>query len=120
MARFLYDIVAQYHFLQLFKSLAVMRGTQNQLERFRTIAKKLVDDHSAEIYVRNAVNESENSPADNAYYNHLDSLGKELNERAEQFIGDYKTVNDDVKSQIWDTCKKYIDQFIQRNQPSFY
>lgn len=95
-----------------------MKGTQNQLERFRSIAKRLVDEHSAEVFVRSALS-SENS-ADDVYYNHLDVLGKELNEQAEQFIGTYKAVNEDVKSEIWNTCRKYIDLFMRRNQPSFY
>jgi len=95
-----------------------MKGTQNQLERFRSIAKRLVDEHSAEVYVRNILS-SENG-TDDVYYSHLDVLGKQLNEQAEQFIGTFKGVNEEVKSQIWDTCKKYMDQFVRRNQPSFY
>ncbi|HRO42291.1 MAG TPA: hypothetical protein PL009_05620 [Flavipsychrobacter sp.] len=95
-----------------------MRGTQNQLERFRSIAKKLVDEHSAEVFVRSAFS-SENG-TDDVYFRHLDVLDKELNEQAEQFIGTYKAVNDEVKTEIWDTCRKYIDQFVKRNQPTFY
>lgn len=98
-----------------------MKGTQNQLERFRTIAKKLVDEHSAEIFTRNAISsEGKYSVTDDAYYSHLDVLGKELNEQAEQFIGAFRAVSEDVRNEIWETCRKYIDQFVRRNQPSFY
>jgi len=95
-----------------------MKGTQNQLERFRNIAKRLVDEHSAEVFVRSAL--SSEHGTDDVYYSHLDVLGKELNEQAEQFIGTFRAVNDEVKTQIWDTCRKYMDQFVRRNQPSFY
>lgn len=98
-----------------------MKGSQNQLERFRTIAKKLVDDHSAEVFTRSAIS-SEGKPAlaDDVYYSHLDVLGRELNEQAEQFIGNFKAVSDEVKTEIWNTCRKYLDQFARRNQPSYY
>lgn len=95
-----------------------MKGTQNQLERFRSIAKRLVDEHSAEVFVRSAVSTEQGT--DEVYYSHLDVLGKELNEQAQKFIGMYKAVNEDVKTEIWDTCRKYIDQFVRRNQPSYY
>ncbi len=98
-----------------------MKGTQNQLERFRTIAKKLVDEHSAEVFVRSAISsDGRHTLTDDVFYNHLDVLGKELNEQAEQFIASFKGVNEDVKSEIWNTCKKYMDQFMRRNQPSYY
>jgi hypothetical protein len=98
-----------------------MKGTQNQLERFRSIAKRLVDEHSAEVFIRSAMGaERENSLTDDVYYSHLDILGKELNEQAQHFIGTYKAVGEDVKSEIWNTCKRYIDQFVRRNQPSYY
>lgn len=95
-----------------------MKGTQNQLERFRSIAKRLVDEHSAEVFVRGAC--SSERGTDDVYYNHLDVLGKELNEQAEQFIGTYKAVGEDVKAEIWNTCRKYIEQFAKRNHPSYY
>jgi hypothetical protein len=98
-----------------------MRSTQNQLDRFRTIAKRLVDEHSAEVFTRTAISsEGRQNVLDDVYYSHLDVLGKELNEQAEQFITSFKTVNEDVKSEIWTTCRRYIDQFIKRNQPSYY
>lgn len=95
-----------------------MKGTQNQLERFQSIAKKLVDEHSAEVFTGSHL--CSETGTDNVYYSHLDVLGRELNEQAERFISMYKEVNEDVKSAIWDTCRKYIDQFVRRNQPSFY
>ncbi len=98
-----------------------MRSTQNKLDRFRTIAKRLVDEHSAEVFTRTTISsEGRQNVLDDVYFNHLDVLGKELNEQAEQFITSVKTVNEEVKSEIWNTCKRYIDQFIKRNQPSYY
>lgn len=95
-----------------------MRGNQNMLERFRSIAKRLVDEHSAEVFVRKAVRAE--SGADEVYYHQLDDLGRQLNEQAEQFIGGYKTVSDDLKTEIWDTCRKYVEQFVKRNHPGLY
>ena len=98
-----------------------MRSSQNQLDRFRTIAKKLVDEHSAEVFTRTAISsEGRQTGLDDVYYRHLDVLGKQLNEQAEQFITSFKAVNDEVKSEIWNTCRRYMDQFIKRNQPSYY
>ena len=100
---------------------AVMRSTQNQLDRFRTIAKKLVDEHSAEVFTRTAMcSDGRENVLDDVYYSHLDKLGQQLNEQAEQFITSVRTVNEEVKTEIWNTCKRYIDQFIRRNQPSYY
>jgi hypothetical protein len=98
-----------------------MRGEQNQVERFRTIAKRLVDDHSAECFTKSAISSGNGQTVvDDVYYNHLDELGRELNEQAEQFLTSFKGVKEDVKSEIWNTCKKYIDLFIRRNQTSSY
>jgi hypothetical protein len=98
-----------------------MKSTQNQLDRFRTIAKKLVDDHSAEVFTRAAITaDSKPNGVDDVYYSHLDELGRELNRQAEQFLTSFKAVNEDVKSEIWNTCKRYTEQFIKRNQPSYY
>ena len=98
-----------------------MRSTQNQVDRFRAIAKRLVDEHSAEVFTRTAISsDGRQNVLDDVYYNHLDVLGKELNEQAEQFITSYKPVNEDVKSEIWNTCRRYIDQFAKRNQQSYY
>ncbi|RYZ52272.1 MAG: hypothetical protein EOP49_09810 [Sphingobacteriales bacterium] len=98
-----------------------MKGAQNQLERFRSIAKKLVDDHSAELFTRDGIRASgRETIVDDAYFNHLDVLGRELNEQAVQFLGSFRSVNDEVKTEIWDVCKRYIDQFAKRNQPSIF
>ncbi len=98
-----------------------MKGTQNQIERFRAIAKRLVDEHSAEVFVRSAItSEGKHNLTDEVFYNHLDVLGRELNEQAEQFIGTFKGVSEEVKIEIWNTCRKYLDQFMERNQPSYY
>jgi len=103
------------------KKAAIMRGLQNKLERFRNIAKKLVDEHSAEVFTRRATFREGGFPmTDDVYHNHLDVLDKELNEQAEQFISNFKEVNEHVKKEIWNTCKRYIDQFAQRNQPKYY
>jgi len=117
MARFLQfcDSNTDFH---IFLKFAVMKGMQNQLERFRSIAKKLVDEHSAEVFVRSAICRERGT--DDIFFRHLDVLGRELNEQAEHFIGLYKTVDEEVKTEIWDTCRKYIDQFSKRNQPSVY
>ncbi len=95
-----------------------MKGVQNQVERFRSIAKRLVDEHSAEVFVWSALC-SEKGTSD-VYYSHLDDLNKELKEQAEQFIRNFKSVDDNVKSEIWSTCRKYIEQFARRNQPNYY
>jgi hypothetical protein len=97
-----------------------MKGAQNQVERFQNIAKKLVDDHSAELFVREGIRPGRESIIDDAFYSHLDVLGRELKEQAEQFLGSFRTVNEEVKTQIWDVCKRYVDQFAKRNQPSVY
>jgi hypothetical protein len=97
-----------------------MRGEQNQVERFRTIAKRLVDDHSAECFTKSTISSGNGHVIDDVYYNHLDVLGRELNDQAEQFLSSFKEVKEDVKSEIWNTCKKYIDLFMRRNQTSSY
>lgn len=95
-----------------------MKNYQNQLDRFCNIAKRLVDDHSAEFYTRSQLGSYQIT--NDVYYSHLDGLSKQLNERAEQFITSAKAGSDDLKSEIWDTCRKYIDQFVQRNEPRGY
>lgn len=47
-----------------------MKNYQNQLERFRNIAKRLVDDHCAALH------------NDEAYKAHLDALMNQLEEHA--------------------------------------
>jgi hypothetical protein len=97
-----------------------MKNYQNQLDRFCDIAKKLVDDHSAELFTRYHVStEGQHNVINDAYYQHLDVLGKQLDEQAQQFItsSNVRTRNEHLKSDIWSTCKKYIDQFVKRNEP---
>lgn len=94
-----------------------MKNYQNQLDRFSDIAKKLVDNHSADMFNLNRA--TSGAPDGNpyvAYTSHLDSLGKELDEHAQQFA--QKVSDDKLKTDIWGMCKKYLDQFVKRNQPS--
>ncbi len=93
-----------------------MKSYQNQLERFRAIAKKLVDDHSAELF--NSYQFSTGITHD-VYMSHLDTLGKQLDEQAKAFIGTNHANNDSFRSEIWNTCKKYLEQFVKRNQEVF-
>lgn len=95
-----------------------MKSYQNQLDRFRDIAKRLVDDHSAELFTGSrTVADGRRQVVNEAYFNHLDVLGKQLDEHAQKFIGGARTGSEDLKSEIWNTCKKYLDQFVKRNQP---
>ncbi len=87
-----------------------MSNYQNQLDRFRTIAKKLVDDHCAALFTSRKVEQITTDP----FSTHFDSLGKQLDEQAHQFISDNKPANDSLRSEIWDTCKKYLEQFVKR------
>lgn len=90
------------------------------MERFRTIAKRLVDDHSAQLFTTTGLEEDEVNPTA-AYYSHLDSLGRELNQQAEAFMStSAKSIGTELRAKIWDTCKKYIEQFTRRNQPGMY
>ncbi len=84
-----------------------MKNYQNQLERFRNIAKRLVDDHSAALH------------NDEAYSAHLDALRKQLEEHAQQFMASAKTNTDYIKSDIKSLCNKYTDLFIRRNQTAY-
>ena len=95
-----------------------MKNYQNQVDRFRDIAKKLVDDHSAELFTRTHVTANGvHNVMNDAYYNHLDVLGRQLDEQAQQFISMRKN-NENLKSDIWSTCKRYLDLFVKRNQPN--
>ncbi|OSZ78482.1 hypothetical protein CAP35_09585 [Chitinophagaceae bacterium IBVUCB1] len=84
-----------------------MKNYNNQLERFRMIAKRLVDDHSAALH------------NDEAYTAHLDALMKQLEEQAQQFIASAKTNTDYIKTDIKSLCNKYTDLFIRRNQAAY-
>lgn len=92
-----------------------MKHYQNQLDRFSSIAKRLVDDHSAELYTHYQLGSYQ--VVNDVYHNHLDVLGRQLNEQAEHFIGSSSQGSDELKTDIWETCRKYIDQFMKRNEP---
>ena len=95
-----------------------MKNYQNQLDRFSDIAKKLVDNHSADMF--NVGRAATSGPGDPqaAYSNHLDNLGKELDQHAQQFLTSGQKVSDEnLKTDIWGICRKYLDQFVKRNQP---
>jgi|GEM_PF-1138219 len=89
-----------------------MKLHQNRLDRFSVIAKKLVDEHSAELF-----SESRLSDSDDIYNNHFQNLGKQLEEYAREFINSCKVQNDQLKNDIWYTCNKYLDLFASINQP---
>lgn len=96
-----------------------MKNYQNQLDRFCDIAKKLVDDHSAELFAGYRISTGGKPGTQDAYFQHLDTLGKQLDEQAHQFIGSarVRTGSESLKSDIWNTCRKYLDQFVKRNEP---
>lgn len=96
-----------------------MKNYRNQLDRFRDIAKKLVDEHSAELFTGNEfATDGVRNLFNDAYYMHLDVLGRQLDEQAQLFITTNHTRDEGLKSDVWSTCKKYIEQFAKRNQPS--
>jgi hypothetical protein len=96
-----------------------MKSYQNQLERFRTIAKKLVDDHSAELFssYKLSTDMGADDIADNVYKSHLQDLGQQLTEKAQEFIATAKSNRDTIKSEVSGVCNKYLDLFAKRNQP---
>lgn len=89
-----------------------MKLHQNRLDRFSVIAKKLVDEHSAELF-----SELRLSDSDDVYNSHLQNLGNQLEEYARDFLNNCKVQNDQLKHDIWYTCNKYLDLFASRNQP---
>ncbi len=95
-----------------------MKNYQNQLDRFGNIAKKLVDDHSADFFNRCRMVQEEHLVKNEAFYNHLDALGRQLEEQAQRFIVSAKKGSEDLKSDVWNLCKKYLDLFIKTNQPA--
>lgn len=88
-------------------SLSIMKNYQNQLERFRNIAKRLVDDHCAALH------------NDEAYKAHLDALMTQLEENAQQFMETTRTNTELLKSDIRKLCNKYTELFIRRNETAF-
>ncbi len=95
-----------------------MKNYQNRLDRFRDIAKKLVDEHSAQLFTGARLStDGRNNTGQDAYHTHLDVLGKQLDEQARQFIGTVHSSTEGLSSDVWNTCKKYLDQFVKRNEP---
>ncbi len=97
-----------------------MKNYQNQLERFRVIAKKLVDEHSAELFssYRLSTNMGVDGIADEAYRSHLDTLSQQLTEHAQQFITSARANTEIIKTEVFGLCNKYIDLFAKRNEPA--
>lgn len=94
-----------------------MKSYRNQLDRFCDIAKRLVDEHSAELFTRTHLStEGTQNVMNDAYFMHLDVLGKQLDEQAQMFITSYNS-GEGLRSDVWSTCKKYLEQFVRRNQP---
>ena len=93
-----------------------MKLHQNRVDRFSVIAKQLVDEHSAELF-RDSVRLSDNY---DVFNNHLETLGKQLEDYASEFLSSTKVQNDQLKNDIWNTCSKYLDLFAKRNQPGQY
>lgn len=93
-----------------------MKLHQNRVDRFSVIAKKLVDEHSAELFKDNTTLKDSYE----AYRNHLDKLGQQLEDYASDFLNGCKVQNEQLKNDIWNTCTKYLDLFAKRNQPGQY
>ena len=93
-----------------------MKLHQNRVDRFSVIAKKLVDEHSAELF-KDSTRLMDNY---DIYRNHLDKLGQQLEDYASDFLNSCKVRNDQLKNDIWNTCSKYLDLFAKRNQPGQY
>lgn len=90
-----------------------MKSHQNRLDRFTVIAKKLVDEHAAELHRDVKV-----STHDSVYKSHLTALGKQLNDYALEFIKSCKVKNEHFINEVWGTCNKYLDLFAKYNEPS--
>jgi len=105
---------------QTIKNFPVMKSYQNKLDRFRSIAKKLVDEHSAEYFSNQQVyNDLGVDDTSAAYKSHLDSLSKQLEEQAQYFVMTARAGAEAIKQEISGLCRKYMDQFVQRNQPTY-
>lgn len=89
-----------------------MKLHQNKLDRFSVIAKKLVDDRSAELH-KDIMHHS----ADEVYNNHLNTLGKQLDNYAQDFLNNCKIQNEQFRKEVWGTCNKYLDLFARINEP---
>lgn len=89
-----------------------MKLHQNRLDRFSVIAKRLVDDHSAQLY-----KDQMTATREDVFNNHLHTLGKQLEHYATEFIRNCKVQNEQFKQDVWGTCNKYIDLFTKLNEP---
>lgn len=89
-----------------------MKLHQNRLDRFSVIAKKLVDDHSAELH-----NDLMNAEKDTVFKDHLQTLGQQLEDYASEFLINCKVQNEQFRKDVWGTCSKYLDLFTRIHQP---
>lgn len=89
---------------------------QNRLDRFSAIAKQLVDSHS-EAYFKECKEQKSTDQYD-AFNEHFDTLGEQLESKANEFLKECKAVSDDLKQDIWSSCSKYLDLFTNWNNPS--
>ncbi|MCB0700487.1 MAG: hypothetical protein H6551_11415 [Chitinophagales bacterium] len=90
-----------------------MKLHQNRLDRFSVIAKQLVDRHS-EAYFNDCTKRTD---IFDAYNDHLNTLGEQLEQKATEFLKSCRTANEELRKEIWTTCTKYIELFIQWNSP---
>lgn len=89
-----------------------MKLHKNRLDRFSVIAKKLVDDHAAELH-----RDIMTTGSDEVYNNHLDRLGKQLEDYARDFLKNSRIQTEQFRNDIWGTCSKYLDLFARLHQP---
>lgn len=90
-----------------------MKRHQNRLDRFSVIAKQLVDEHSEQYF-----NECKRETDPFGRYNdHVETLGEQLERKASEFLQAHKTGCEELKNDIWSACTKYLDLFIEWNQP---
>lgn len=90
-----------------------MKLHQNRLDRFSVIAKQLVDNHATEFH-----NDLKKATQEEAFNNHLQTLGKQLEEYAGEFLNNCKVQNEQFRKEVWGTCNRYIDLFTRIHQPT--
>lgn len=84
---------------------------QNRLDRFSVMAKKLVDDRSAELHL-----DLRKPGSDDVYDTHRQTLGEQLEANAREFLESCKINNDQFINDVWGTCKRYLELFDRINQ----
>lgn len=89
-----------------------MKLHQNRLDRFSVMAKKLVDNRSAELH-----QDLRKQEVEDAYDTHRQTLGKQLEDYAREFLENCKIQNEQFINDVWGTCKRYLDLFDRINQP---